>query len=1037
MLARFLCSWFLLLPILSPSGEAANPAGPPDVRIEMVENDQDGQAVKRCGVEEELAAEGTKAWCLFYGEAEPHREGGWEGIRSRSGCGNGPCGALSFESLRGSPYLMIDVSARPIRSIDREVRVEALISLQKLAGFTSEGKPMYEGSRESRVFTAGEIGDLAMPVLIADAVEKEAFGAHEVFLRWRVRDSTRSSSLAYGKIQVSSDIPRADVLLDGRTAGRTSERSPTMLENVPEGSHELSVRDLSGRQMRKMVRVEKDRTAEVTLNLLSAPRSVTREGLVPLGKNPQGHEEFWRTKDEALVVRIPGGPFRMGSPEGEGEPAEHPIHEAHLTEFLIDKAEVTWGQFLKFSQQMGTPLPNAPLWGTPEDYPVGGVTWDEAQGFCQWVGGRLPTEAEWEKAARGTDSRRYPWGEEWDENRCNTRDGGPHRPMGVGVFSECVSPYGLLDMAGSVWEWCEDWYDERYYEISPLRDPRGPSAGTTRVTRGGSWLNASTWTRTAFRQGTSPTWRDVRHGFRCVQSAPGGSPTAATPVIKTASAIAASSSRTLVIDVETVSNPTDRQAPDRCAVSRQVDSGGKQTWWSIFGEARLLENGRWMIVGAKPRCGSGALDETGEVREGSGPFPLLILELATVAVSRPGPLAEATVTLAAREFSGLTEDGKPVYASSSVIRILKLEESGEANLPVLVPTAAERQALGIHEVLVGMRIRPVRPLGAGYGELSVATDIPGAAVLLDGGVVGRTNEHGKLMLRNIPPGERELRVRDHSGREARRMVDVIRDRTVVVALRLPQARPLLPSGVLIPLGDNDWGYLEYRRERDEAVMVRVPEGEFLMGNLETEGCPLPHKVHLSEFAIDKTPVTWGQYERFCQETARPMAPEPYWGIHADHPVVFVAWEEARAYCEWVGARLPTEAEREKAARGTDDRKYPWGNEEPSPERAVFRRNWGYVATDPAGAHPAGASPYGILDMGGNVWEWCEDWYDAAYYQTSPARDPRGPRSGRAHVVRGGSWDSRPSVLSCSCRNWGYLGYREGDFGFRCAADPLR
>ena len=118
----------------------------------------------------------------------------------------------------------------------------------------------------------------------------------------------------------------------------------------------------------------------------------------------------------------------------------------------------------------------------------------------------------------------------------------------------------------------------------------------------------------------------------------------------------------------------------------------------------------------------------------------------------------------------------------------------------------------------------------------------------------------------------------------------------------------------------------------------------------------------------------------------------------------------------------------------DKRKYPWGNEEPDPERAVFRRNWGYKSTDPVGSHPKGASPYGLLDMGGNVWEYCEDWYDPKYYETSPPRDPKGPPTGVAHVVHGGSWDSRPSVLSCSCRNWAPVGYREGDFGFRCAWD---
>jgi formylglycine-generating enzyme required for sulfatase activity len=221
------------------------------------------------------------------------------------------------------------------------------------------------------------------------------------------------------------------------------------------------------------------------------------------------------------------------------------------------------------------------------------------------------------------------------------------------------------------------------------------------------------------------------------------------------------------------------------------------------------------------------------------------------------------------------------------------------------------------------------------------------------------------------------------------------------------------------------------------VVVKIPAGEFLMGNREAEGQPLEHKVDVSEFLMDKTAVTWGQFKKFAGETGTSLPPDPpYWGIHDDHPAVFVTWEEAKAYCEWTGGRLPAEAEREKAARGKDGRKYPWGNEEPDPKRAVFRRNWGDIATDPVGAHPSGASPYGLLDMGGNVWEWVADWYDDKYYEVSPQRDPKGPRTGRAHVVRGGSWDSRPDVLSASCRNWGYRGYREGDFGFRCAMDPV-
>jgi formylglycine-generating enzyme required for sulfatase activity len=1015
----------VLLLILGPTVYAAERAVPIQVRAEMVENDLHGQPVKRCGVEGQLDRGRSGQWCFFYGDVASDQEGGWAAIRSGSGCHDGPCGGSTFRGLRGNPYLIVDVSARPSGPIDRHPRLEASISLQKLTGYTG-GRPIYQQSRNDRTLIAAEQSEVVVPLLVADAKEKETFGAHEVLLRWRVRELSRSPSAAHGKIKVTSDIPRADVLLDGGRVGRTSDSKPTLIENVAVGEHELSVRDFSGRDVRKRVRVEKDRIVDITLNLLVAARSAPPEELLPIGRNQQGHEEYWRSQDETLVVRIPGGPFEMGSPYEEGEPGEHPLHLVDVGAFLMDKTEVTWGQFNKFSEATGAPLPTAPLWGTPDDYPVTGVTWQAAGAFCEWVGGRLPTEAEWEKAARGTTLRRYPWGDEFDENRCNTRDGGPHRPMGVGVFPDCLSPYGLLDMSGSAWEWCEDWYDDGYYQSSPPKNPRGPSSGHRRVTRGGAWLSASVWVRAAHRHAIDPTWSNSLQGFRCVQSA-------SDDARFQPAGVDHPSTRQVEIEMEVVSNPTDGRPVDRCMICRQVETGALHDWWITFGEARVNKDGERIVVRAGPRCGFGALDHAATVERDSAALPFLILELKSGFMTKPESLTEGSVTMSARKFSGLS-DRKPSNVESSQVRVLRIEEFGVATIPLFVATAEEKESLGVHELLLRVRARPATPPAATYGVVSLTTDTPGAAILLNGGMVGHASEHGTLLVRNVPAGEHELAARDSSSHEVRRRVDVLPHRTVAAALRLSKPPALPPSSVLTPLEPNREGYPEYRRERDDAVMVRVPEGEFIMGNLKTERQPLPHKVQVSSFLIDKTPVTWGQYEKFSQETSRPLPPEPYWGIHDDHPVSFVTWEESRAYCEWVGGRLPTEAEREKAACGTDGRMYPWGEEEPTPEQGVFRHNWGELATEAVGTHPAGASPHGLLDMGGNVWEWCEDWYEEKYYETSPVKNPRGPRSGRARVVRGGSWDSRPAVLSCSCRNWGYVGYREGDFGFRCAAE---
>jgi formylglycine-generating enzyme required for sulfatase activity len=319
------------------------------------------------------------------------------------------------------------------------------------------------------------------------------------------------------------------------------------------------------------------------------------------------------------------------------------------------------------------------------------------------------------------------------------------------------------------------------------------------------------------------------------------------------------------------------------------------------------------------------------------------------------------------------------------------------------------------------------------GRIDIYANAPGATVLLDGGVVGTVPESGEFTVNFVRPGLREVSLRSDSEGARDWFVRVVPGRTHLLDFPATRARARQANLSLDPMENNEEGYKEFRRRRDGAVMIEVPEGEFLMGNKRTERSPYEHLVYLSGFLIDRTAVTWAQYRKFVAGTGIPMPPhDPYWGIHDDHPAVYVTWEEARSYCEWTGGRLPTEAEREKAARGTDARLYPWGEEEPSTDRAVFRRTWANEATDPVGIRPLGASPYGGQDMGGNVWEWCLDWYSDEYLEDSPYRDPPGPESGRAHVVRGGSWDSRPDVTSASCRNWGYPGYREGDFGFRCA-----
>ena len=237
--------------------------------------------------------------------------------------------------------------------------------------------------------------------------------------------------------------------------------------------------------------------------------------------------------------------------------------------------------------------------------------------------------------------------------------------------------------------------------------------------------------------------------------------------------------------------------------------------------------------------------------------------------------------------------------------------------------------------------------------------------------------------------------------------------------------------------------------KDPAPMVLVPAGEFTMGsNGDSDHEKPEHKVFLDAYYMDVHEVTVGQYEEFLEATS--FDPPPSWTTMAqpafeNHPVVNVDWKDAHNYCKWAGKRLPTEAEWEKAARGTDRRIYPWGNDPPNPQRANYgKEKWdNHAALVPVGQLKDGKSPYGIHDLAGNAWEWVSDWYDPNYYADGPSKNPQGPETGKYKVLRGGSWDFAPENLRSSRRDFNIPStadydspaYRNFNSGFRCAKDP--
>jgi len=209
---------------------------------------------------------------------------------------------------------------------------------------------------------------------------------------------------------------------------------------------------------------------------------------------------------------------------------------------------------------------------------------------------------------------------------------------------------------------------------------------------------------------------------------------------------------------------------------------------------------------------------------------------------------------------------------------------------------------------------------------------------------------------------------------------------------------------------------------------------------EDYGDPPVHRVTVSGFKMSRFPVTNLQYSRFVEDMRR--EPPAHWQQgripegKEDHPVVRVAWADADAFCSWLSRRirsnrggavqLPTEAQWEFAARGAEGRRYPWGEDEPTPDHANFGGEVG--DTTAVGRYRKGSTPLGIHDLAGNVWEWCRDWYAA--YEKKPARDPVGPKSGTSRVLRGGSFDFRAPFLRSAFRGNNHPDIVVDDVGFR-------
>jgi formylglycine-generating enzyme required for sulfatase activity len=307
-----------------------------------------------------------------------------------------------------------------------------------------------------------------------------------------------------GSLVIRSLKESVEVWLGERRLGEASPAGDLHVDRVAAGSHvvKATARRTGFTPWEREVLVADNQRAEVLIDI---------EPLRPEPPPPP------RSEDAAEMVRVPAGEFWMGSDDGSDR--EKPRHRVHLDAYAIDKYEVTNALYKRFMDATNRAAPlywNDAKWNGATQ-PVVGVSWHDADAYCKWAGKRLPTEAEWEKAARGTDGRKYPWGDQWDASRANSGESKLEKTVPVGSYPSGVSPYGAHDMAGNVWEWVADWYGEDYYKQAPERNPHGPTSGERRVLRGGSWDYSTLFLRSAARFNYPPdTWYSFI-GFRCAR----------------------------------------------------------------------------------------------------------------------------------------------------------------------------------------------------------------------------------------------------------------------------------------------------------------------------------------------------------------------------------------------------------------------------------------------------------------------------------------------------------------------------------------
>ena len=866
-------------------------------------------------------------------------------------------------------------------------------------------------------------------------------------------------------------------------------------------------------------------------------------------------------RDGAEMVLIPAGEFQMGSDDRNANDDEKPVHTVYVDAFYIDKYEVTNAQFKTFvdanPQWRKDRIPRkyhdggylrhwiqSTYQNGQGNYPVIFVSWYAAMAYAQWAGKRLPTEAEWEKAARGgLMDKKYPWGNSTpDGMQCNFADVNsahlstsfPDVDEGdtsvndgytwtAPVGSYPANGYGLYDMGGNVWEWCLDEYRATFYARAPRRNPLASemtlrevsvnykNAENRRVLRGGGWNNAALNLRVANRGVTTPTFTDGYVGFRCARDVTlkGGQEvpwevqlekqarpkTAAMPDTTEMVLIPAGDFQMGSDD----SNAEDNEKPVHTVYVNAFYMDKYEVTNAQF-KTFVDANPQWQKDNIPDKYHNGNYLNVwngNDYPSGRGNYPVLAVSwysaMAYAQWAGKRLPTEAEWEKAARgglegkkyPWGNSAPDGTQCNFADVTLaninldgRIVTDDNVNDGHALTAPVGSYPANGYGLHNMAGNVyewcldeweaafyRRSPHRnPVAGGWvGDGFAKVQTNSWRVLRGGGWLGsaqglRVAARGGTTpaLTDIFLGFRCARDVTQGGQKVPRDVQLEKQ-------TIPQ-QGAHPSTIL---------------GQDGTKMVLIPAGEFQMGSNDsnTEGNERPvHTVYVDAFYIDKYEVTNAQFKAFVDanpQWQKDNIPDKYHDGHYldswtensypsgedTHPVMFVSWYAAMAYAQWAGKRLPTEAEWEKAARGgLEGKKYPWGNSAPDGTQCNFADvtlanlnidgitwsddnvNDGHAFTAPVGSYPANG--YGLHNMAGNVYEWCLDEWEAAFYRRSPHRNPvaggwveDGFAKVQDHndrVVRGGSWLSAVLGLRVANRSKVAPAFTPAYIGFRCA-----